>query len=130
MTSPKEIRQNAAVFEPGNQLTEAEHAALQEAILAFRDSFGVPCSSCRYCCPACPAGLDIPLLIQAYNEHTAGGELWKLSDLSQTKGPESCLQCGACVRRCPQRIDIPGVDVYKRQATNGFIFLRSLIVSS
>ena len=72
-------------------------------------SFGVPCSSCRYCCPACPAGLDIPLLIQAYNEHTVGGELWKLSGLSQTKGPENCLQCGACVRRCPQRIDIPGV---------------------
>lgn len=109
MTSPEEIRQNAAVFEPENQLTEAESAALGKAILAFRDSFGVPCSSCRYCCPVCPAELDIPLLIQAYNEHTVGGELWKLSGLAQAKGPEACLQCGACAKRCPQRIPIPQV---------------------
>ena len=109
MTSPEEIRQNAAVFEPENQLTEAESAALDKAILAFRDSFGVPCSSCRYCCPVCPAELDIPLLIQAYNEHTVGGELWKLSGLAQAKGPEACLQCGACAKRCPQRIPIPQV---------------------
>ena len=109
MTSPEEIRQNAAVFEPENQLTEAESAALDKAILAFRDSFGVPCSSCRYCCPVCPAELDIPLLIQAYNEHTVGGELWKLSSLAQAKGPEACLQCGACAKRCPQRIPIPQV---------------------
>ena len=55
------------------------------------------------------AGLDIPALIQGYNETTVGGEPWKLHQLSQTAGPEACVGCGACAKLCPQRIDIPAV---------------------
>ncbi|WP_033125710.1 4Fe-4S dicluster domain-containing protein, partial [Eubacterium sp. ER2] len=109
MSSPQEVHANAEVFREGNTLSPAEHTALDRAVNAFRDSFGVPCSSCRYCCPVCPADLDIPALIQGYNELTVGGEPWKLFHLTQIKGPMACLQCGACAKRCPQRIDIPAV---------------------
>lgn len=109
MSSPQEVRANAEVFRESNALSAAERTALERAVNAFRDSFGVPCSSCRYCCPVCPADLDIPALIQGYNELTVGGEPWKLFQLTQIKGPEACLQCGACAKRCPQRINIPAV---------------------
>lgn len=109
MSTPAQIRENAGLFRKGNALSPSERQTLEQAVRLFRDSFGVPCSSCRYCCPVCPAGLDIPALIQGYNELTAGGEPWKLHALSRISGPEACLQCGACALRCPQRIDIPSV---------------------
>lgn len=109
MATPGQVRENAALFREDGRLSPAESEALQQAIAAFKDEFGVPCSSCRYCCPVCPAGLDIPALIQGYNETTVGGEPWKLHQLSQTAGPEACVGCGACAKLCPQRIDIPAV---------------------
>lgn len=109
MSSPEEISENAGVFSRKNPLSETEEKALARAVDAFKDSFGIPCSSCRYCCPVCPAGLDIPALIQGYNELTVGGEPWKLYSLTRTAGPEACVQCGACAKRCPQKIDIPAV---------------------
>lgn len=109
MASPEQILENASIFEAHAPLSRQEETALQEAVQAFKNELGVPCSACRYCYPVCPAGLDIPLLIQGYNELTISGETWKISSLSQTKGPSACLQCGACAKRCPQKIDIPGV---------------------
>lgn len=109
MASPEQILENASIFEAHDPLSRQEEAALREAVQVFKSELGVPCSACRYCCPVCPAGLDIPLLIQGYNELTISGETWKISSLSQTKGPSACLQCGACAKRCPQKIDIPGV---------------------
>ena len=76
---------------------------------AFMGTLGVPCSGCRYCCDTCPAGLNIPLLIQGYNEQRVSGEGWRLSNLKWTKGPEECLHCNTCRQYCPQRIDIPEV---------------------
>lgn len=69
----------------------------------------MPCSGCRYCCDACPAGLDIPLLIKGYNERNISGSTWKIEGLSGAKAATACLGCGACRRRCPQKIDIPEV---------------------
>lgn len=109
MASPGEVLENASFFREGNHLSDQEAAALQKAVDAFRDDFGIPCSACRYCCPVCPAGLDIPLLLQGFNELTLSGDTWKISGLSQTAGPDACLQCRACAKRCPQKIDIPAV---------------------
>ena len=61
---------------------------LWQAKDAFMGTLGVPCSGCRYCCDTCPAGLNIPLLIQGYNEQRVSGEGWRLSNLKWTKGPE------------------------------------------
>lgn len=109
MSTPGQVAENAAIFEKGNKLSQQESDALAEAASAFKNDLGIPCSSCRYCCPACPAGLDIPLLIQGYNELSISGETWRISSLSQTAGPDACIQCGACSKRCPQKIDIPAV---------------------
>ena len=33
----------------------------------------------------------------------------QITGLADTKGPEYCLQCGACMKHCPQKINIPEV---------------------
>lgn len=33
----------------------------------------LPCTACRYCTTHCPQGLDIPALLELYNEHSFSG---------------------------------------------------------
>lgn len=109
MSSVEQVRDNAAAFARPDPLDERERAALGKAADLFLSDLGVPCSGCRYCCPTCPAGLDIPLLIKGWNERRISGETWRVAELRQAKGPSACLQCGVCLKHCPQKIDIPAV---------------------
>lgn len=109
MNSIDQIRDNTATFSAKNPLTEDELEILFRAKEMFMQHLGVPCSACRYCCASCPAELDIPLLIRAYNELSMGGETWRFAGLASAKEPDSCLGCGTCLSRCPQRINIPDV---------------------
>lgn len=103
------VEDNCATFHERKVLDSAETELLEKARTAFIDDLGVPCSGCRYCCDNCPEQLNIPLLIQAYNEKTLSGETWKVSGLEQTKGAEHCIGCGACMEHCPQKIRIPEI---------------------
>ncbi|MBS6952039.1 MAG: aldo/keto reductase [Enterocloster asparagiformis] len=109
MSTVEQVLDNVKTFERPEPLSEPERAALKRASERFLEELGVPCSACRYCCPACPSALDIPLLIQGYNERRISGETWRLAGLDNTAGPEACIQCGACRTYCPQKIDIPGI---------------------
>ena len=55
-------------------------------------------------------GLDIPMLLEIYNDlayapgvNTAS----KVEFMPEDKQPTACIACGACVRNCPQNIDVP-----------------------
>lgn len=109
MSEAGQVLDNIKTFEKPEPLSESERKVLQKAAGIFLKDLGVPCSGCRYCCPACPAGLDIPLLIKGYNEQKISGQTWRLAGLSQAAGPEKCIRCGSCRTHCPQKIDIPGV---------------------
>lgn len=109
MSTLEQVRDNLKTFESCNPLNQEEAAILDKAKLVFMSHLGVPCSSCRYCCDTCPAGLDIPLLIRRYNEMSTSGEIWRVGMFSNTRNADDCIQCGICSKRCPQKIDIPAV---------------------
>jgi predicted aldo/keto reductase-like oxidoreductase len=103
------VEDNCATFHEHKPLTVTETEVLETARAAFIDDLGVPCSGCRYCCDNCPEQLNIPLLIQAYNEKRISGKTWRVNGLEGTKGAEHCIGCGACMEHCPQKIRIPDV---------------------
>ncbi|MGI6006033.1 MAG: aldo/keto reductase [Ruminococcus sp.] len=109
MASEEQVRDNAGIFARPDPLNRQETEALRKAEAAFVKDLGVPCSGCRYCCDTCPAGLDIPLLMQYYNEKNISGEVWRLEGISRGGNADQCLQCGTCLSHCPQKIDIPAV---------------------
>ena len=94
-----------------------------EFISAVRDRFfeglEIGCTGCRYCVP-CPAEVDIPYCFEIYNRVKFFGEK-KLFDnyfryyhhleygVRSDGGhfASRCTQCGRCVPKCPQGIDIP-----------------------
>ena len=70
----------------------------------------LPCTACHYCTSHCPMELDIPHLIELYNEHsfTGGGFIapMALSALPEDKKPSACIGCRSCEAVCPQQIKI------------------------
>ena len=72
----------------------------------------VPCTGCKYCMSKCPMGLEIPRILELYNEHaySEGGFIapMAMANWEADKLPSACIGCGACAAVCPQQIDIPG----------------------
>ena len=109
MSNMAQMVENVETFQQEKPLTEAERATLLEIAEGMKTS--VPCTACRYCCDGCPQGLDIPVLISAYNEIRFSPSLnvpMLLDALPEDKRPAACIACGKCAKVCPQSIDIPG----------------------
>ncbi|HJJ48765.1 MAG TPA: aldo/keto reductase [Methanocorpusculum sp.] len=111
MSDMEQLKENIAAMEEYSPTTEEENRALYA--ISREMTKGVPCTSCRYCIDHCPNGLDIPCLINTYNEYkfTNGGFVAPhfLASLPENKRPSSCSACGACEKACPQRIEITKV---------------------
>ena len=60
----------------------------------------------------CPQELDIPRLLELYNEHLSRPSFafiapMALGAMPADKHPGACIGCGACAQVCPQQIGIP-----------------------
>lgn len=109
MSDTDQLADNAATVSASLPLSDAENEAIRKAAMLQYAGVAVACTGCRYCCPNCPKGLDIPLLLRAYNDAKIGGA-WRLTSvlaLPEDKRPTSCIGCGACMRHCPQSFEIP-----------------------
>jgi len=111
MSNYEQMLDNLRTFETYAPVNEKEAAVLQE--IAARLSAGVPCTACRYCTTYCPMGLDIPKLLEMYNEHTfsGGGFIAPMyvNSLPENKRPSACIGCRSCEAVCPQQIKISEV---------------------
>lgn len=109
----EQISQNIALLSEEKPLGEQDFPALQEIVDARVKENVQPCTKCRYCVSHCPIGIDIPWMLELYNEHklSGGGFIapMALAAVEEGKKPADCIACGACAAVCPQQIDIPGV---------------------
>lgn len=108
MSSTEQIVDNVNTF-CGEALSDAETEKIEAVCKEFKSSISVACTACRYCCPDCPMGIEIPKVLEIYNNYKIGGP-WQLSALDQLpegQRPEDCIGCGSCTNHCPQNIDIP-----------------------
>ena len=113
MSNFDQVKQNIATFSEDKPLNKEERAILQSVADDMLGRGTVPCTACRYCTEYCPMGLDIPKLLEMYNQNVVTGERDFISNmfvgtLPEDKRPSACLACGACAAVCPQQIDIPG----------------------
>ncbi len=110
MSNFTQLKENIETFSVDAPLNEAEQAALLNVADRMMSRVVLPCTACRYCTVKCPQGLDIPTLLDIYNEYyfTGGGFLpaMKLSTIPEDKQPQSCIGCRSCEAVCPQQIKI------------------------
>lgn len=108
-----------------NILIKEELQTIEDLKRAFaKQIFVVPCTTCRYCIP-CPEGVNIPVLFNILNQFNQYGENTRIGFTSYYKslpktqeeleksgrkdigGASLCVQCGECLEKCPQQIEIP-----------------------
>ncbi len=108
-------------------LSEEELAIIKNLQKAFKNYQLIPCTSCGYCMP-CPNGVSIKNVIYVLNELAYWGENGrqriaffydrmaksqeelekKISEGEEADGSAVlCIECGECLDKCPQQIDIP-----------------------
>lgn len=98
---------------PGS-LAKPEVEAIDITREFIAKSYKVPCTGCGYCLP-CPKGVNIPMCFAAYNTSFAHGWYQGMQQYITASGAmegtthfaSDCVQCGACVAKCPQHIAIP-----------------------
>ena len=108
MNEVSQVEDNVRTFEHYDPLNEEE----LKAVFAIAESLkkGVPCTGCRYCCDGCPMGLNIPYLLECYNDYKYAASMsagMRLDALDEDKKPAACIGCGQCAHACPQGIDVP-----------------------
>lgn len=110
MSDLNQLNDNIETFESVRPLKQEEKALYEKALFEISCLPVVPCTGCRYCMP-CPAGVDIPGCFSILNEYiqTNNGNLfcWHYDQKPDGQRASACIECGQCVKKCPQNIDIP-----------------------
>ena len=110
MTTLEQVQDNVASMDPFIPLSTAEQDTLTRALDVFKAQKLAPCTACKYCMP-CPAGVNIPGMLHAWNEYRLRGDRLatlkeEYEDAPAATRAEHCVKCGACLPKCPQHIDI------------------------
>jgi predicted aldo/keto reductase-like oxidoreductase len=110
MSSVEQMTDNLKTFNPFVPLSPEEQETVQRAAQAYNDSGTIPCTSCRYCMD-CPAGVNIPVVFRQYNYYQLSKKRDTFTNtyryLPEGEKAHNCVSCGACVKLCPQGIEIP-----------------------
>jgi predicted aldo/keto reductase-like oxidoreductase len=93
-----------------NRLNSQEIDSLTESISREIAKVFVPCTSCNYCMP-CVQGIDIPGIIKIWNHYSIlrGKKMFAREYAMLPISAECCIQCKACVEKCPNQIDVPDI---------------------
>ena len=117
MSDEAQLAANLKTFAEDRPLDEKEMSAIMSIADRMAGQRSVPCTACRYCVSHCPQGIDIPRMIELYNEHlltTSYGGMGFIAPMAmaavpEDKKPSACLHCRSCERVCPQQIKISEV---------------------
>ena len=106
-----------------SSLHEEDLNIIDDLIEIYRKKILVPCTSCKYCLP-CPSGVNIPQNFAILNNvalEKSNIRKWltkrdykkmanspkKLNKEKSNGNASLCINCGICLEKCPQEIDIP-----------------------
>jgi predicted aldo/keto reductase-like oxidoreductase len=121
MNDEANIEENLAIADaahPGS-LSQTECEIVEKVAAKYRELMKVGCTGCGYCMP-CPEGVKIPGMFEIYNRIYLFNNLQsaRMSYAFQGSGvltatdpgfASQCVQCGECLEKCPQGIDIPAM---------------------
>ena len=117
MNSEDQVMVNCAVASTAfpNSMPTSQMEVIKKAQSWFASKIKVPCTGCKYCLP-CPKGVEIPSIFDHFNTASMRGLLEEKETIlftdyknmvDRNQGANQCVNCGACVSKCPQHIDIP-----------------------
>ncbi len=111
MSDMEQMRDNIKTMRDFVPLTEAERATVAQVLAVLKRKPTIPCTNCRYCVEQCPQEINIPGILDNYNNVIKYNNVvgmkraYKLFSTPKAKASD-CVQCGVCESRCPQKIEI------------------------
>jgi uncharacterized protein len=119
MNEESQVEENLKIANEAypNSLTETELQLVKKVEQKYRESMKVGCTGCRYCMP-CKQGVNIPTCFEYYDnfyisKNLKGAKFRYTIQLSGIPGilkpgfASQCIQCGECLEKCPQKLEIP-----------------------
>ncbi len=120
MNEETHIEENLDIADKASpdSLTDTDLELVARAALKYQELMKVDCTGCGYCMP-CPEGVKIPESFEVFNKMHMFGDLegakfsyaLRMSGELSDGGPgfaSQCVECGECMEKCPQHLDIPG----------------------
>ncbi len=110
MSNLDQLKDNLKTYEEKIPLSAEETDTLLSIANDMITKTALHCTKCQYCEPHCPMSLDIPGIIEIYNEHAYkdSGNIPEasISDREDENKPSACIGCRACEEVCPQGIKV------------------------
>ena len=108
MSNFEQLKENIELFSKPETLKEDELRTLFRIAREMTSANTVPCTACGYCKDYCPMELDIPDLLELYNEFAYSGGAFnaEYKALPENKKTTACIGCRSCEAVCPQEIKI------------------------
>ena len=116
MLTSEEIQKDKQIAERFRPFTDAERTAADVALAELKLDADRLCTGCRYCMP-CPEGVGISEVFRLANAARIYGLIegakrdYTLFDVDwpyeNWKDASHCNECGECLEKCPQKINIP-----------------------
>lgn len=120
MSSAGQLKENLRILDDArpNTLTGEEHSLIQRAADLYNELIRYSCTACKYCMP-CPQKIDIPRVMEYYNEWFLYDQNPKTREayymwLPKGRRASDCVACKACEEVCPQQLPI--IEAMKKSA--------------
>lgn len=116
MGSREMVEENVRTASNETPLSPEELGRIRASLEQNKKLADLYCTGCRYCMP-CPSGVDIPRNFELMNYHRVYGltdyARAEYAALGKEGGPQgkkasACVGCGACEKKCPQKLPIRG----------------------
>jgi predicted aldo/keto reductase-like oxidoreductase len=110
MSAMSHVQENLASADKAGEFTDEDLRIIDRVREVYRELNPIPCTGCKYCMP-CPNGVDIPRILELYNDamvyEAAKKERFLYRMLPKKAQADNCTQCKECEEVCPQHIAIP-----------------------
>ncbi len=113
MNTQQQVKENVRIAGQKTYLTPRQKIQLKVRLKEFKKKAYLVCTGCGYCMP-CSSGVDIVGSFRALNSAKllalVDGAKQQLGFLEShpagDRSPSACKQCGKCLKKCPNNIEI------------------------
>ncbi|MGJ8454480.1 aldo/keto reductase [Pseudothermotoga sp. U03pept] len=113
MSTFEQVKENIEIADrmTPNNLSKTDLELIEQLRTSLESFAVINCTECGYCMP-CPHGVNIPGNFRLYNETIMFENLQLMKGeynwyKSQRMSANFCTECGQCLSKCPQKLQIP-----------------------